>query len=73
MKSIFKSKTFWVNFIAGVISILTMINPELLGIFGISPDKEATVLKAIGAIVALLNVILRIFTNQAVSLNPPKV
>ena len=71
-KSIFKSRTMWLNAIAGIVAITTYINPEMLTAFGISPEKQHSVLTIVGAVTALANIVLRSFTNTAVSVNPTK-
>lgn len=71
-KSIFASKTFWLNAIAGILATLTLINPELLSAFGISAGNEQKVLTGIGAITALLNIVLRSLNGAPVSLTPNK-
>lgn len=65
-KSIFASKTFWMNLISGLITLIGLINPELLSAIGISdPAKFLTIM---GSVTALLNIILRFLTSQAVTL-----
>ena len=67
-KSIFKSKTFWVNVIAGVIATATLISPEYLAQLGIAEDKQVAVLTSVGTVTAILNVILRAITSAPVTI-----
>ncbi len=61
-KSLFKSKTFWVNFL----TILVALGAA----FGIYPDAElgAQVSSALLVLSPLLNIVLRILTKQPVAL-----
>lgn len=68
-KSIFSSKTFWFNTISILISILTIINPDFLAAYKLSPDSQKIVLTTIGFIIGVGNIILRFLTSQAVSLS----
>jgi hypothetical protein len=68
MKSILSSKTFWVNLIAGVVGATVYINPELLGALGIPQETQEKILRILGLVVMpVLNFILRLMTNQPVS------
>lgn len=71
-KSIFESKTFIVNSCIGVLAILAIINPELLAVFGLDPEGQTRVLTALGALTAVLNVVLRMVTTESVSFKPNK-
>jgi len=71
-KSIFKSKTFLVNAIIGILAILTIINPELLAVFGLDAEGQTRVLTALGALTAILNVVLRMVTAEPVTFKPNK-
>ncbi|MES2285818.1 MAG: hypothetical protein V4547_09040 [Bacteroidota bacterium] len=71
-KSIFKSKTFIVNAIIGILAILTIINPELLMVFGLDAVTQTRVLTALGALTAVLNVVLRMITTEPVTIKPNK-
>ena len=62
-KSLFASKTFWVNFIMTILAIATIISPDLLTTLGIDSLKA---LKIIAAITGVLNIILRLLTNTAI-------
>lgn len=65
MKHILKSKSFWLNLIAGIIAILGFISPELLAALGIT--NPAQFMTIIGAVTALLNIILRTwFTTKPI-------
>ena len=66
-KSIFKSKTFWLNLLASVVSTLVVVDPELLTIFGVAPEKQVKILGIIGLVTGLANKVLRVMTNSAVS------
>ncbi len=71
-KSIFKSKTFIVNACIGILAVLAIINPELLAVFGLDAEGQTRVLTALGALTAVLNVVLRMVTTEAVSFTPNK-
>lgn len=71
-KSIFKSKTMWMNFILIVTAVILLINPTVLTSFGILPDSQANVLTLLGFFGAVLNIILRFLTTGSVSINPTK-
>lgn len=71
-KSIFKSKTLWLNFIMGLLAIIALIDPSILSIFGLDEIHQANALKIIGAITAILNLVLRMITGQPVSVNSNK-
>lgn len=62
MKSIFRSRTFWLNVATGLSVLLAM--PELTAILG--PDA----LKYVVLIQSAANVILRVLTSQPVSVLP---
>lgn len=72
VKSAFASKTMWLNFIMATLTILTMVNPELLTIFGLSAASQAKALELIGVITAVLNLILRMISGQPISFTPNK-
>jgi hypothetical protein len=70
MKSLWKSKTFWINLLTGAVNgltalalLLTTIDPiliyELLTAIGMSPTKLATVTAVVNVAVAVANVWLR--------------
>jgi hypothetical protein len=69
-KSIFASKTFWVNLIAGILSAVVYINPELLSALGLDESNQHKILTGIGALVAILNIVLRSLNGAPVSLTP---
>lgn len=70
MKSIFKSKTMWLNLITGILSVVALINPELLGAFGLTAEQQHKILTGVGFLVAVLNMILRMNTTQPVGIKP---
>ena len=59
-KTIFKSKT--INFNAVIVSVIA-----LLAAFGIKLPAELQAPEAIAAFVALINIVLRLFTSKAVT------
>lgn len=69
MKSIFKSKTFWVNLIMALLSIGAVISPDLLSALGIDSTKALTI---IAAITAILNMFLRLITNTGIEIKSNK-
>lgn len=71
-KSIFKSKTMWMNFILIVTTVILLINPGVLTSFGILPENQANVLTLLGFFGAVLNIILRLLTTGSVSIGSPK-
>jgi hypothetical protein len=64
-KSIFTSKTFWLNFIVGALAILGLVSPDLLAALHITDPVQFMTI--IGAVTAILNVILRMITSQAIT------
>ncbi len=71
-KSIFKSKTFWVNTIAVILSIITIIDPEFISIFVTDENRKVQLLTIIGAITGILNIILRSITSTSVRIKKIK-
>lgn len=71
-KSIFKSKTFWVNIIAGVLAVITLIDPEFLKVFITDENQQVKILTIIGAVTAVLNIILRSITSVPVRIKKEK-
>lgn len=67
-KSLFKSKTFWINLIMAILSFTALISPDLLTALGVDSTKALTI---ITSITALLNIVLRMLTNTGVAINPP--
>ena len=65
-KSIFKSKTFWVNTIAGLVAVIALINPEFLNIFVSDENQKMKLLTIIGTLTAILNILLRAITTKPV-------
>ena len=63
MKSIFKSKTFWINLLMAA----AVIVPELASIEALKIPIEAA-----ASIVGIVNVILRYLTKEGVHVIPPK-
>lgn len=56
-KKIWESKVFWMNLIAGIITLTGLITPQLLTAFGITnPTHLITIM---GSVVAILNIVLR--------------
>lgn len=69
-KSIFASKTFYLNAIATILAIITYINPELLTALGVPVGSETKILAGIGFLTAILNIVLRSLNGAPVSLTP---
>lgn len=72
-KSIFTSKTFWLNLCAFIIAAATYIDPELLTYIGVDPTLQMTLMKLVGTAVALANLGLRMLTNKPVTVSFKKV
>lgn len=66
-KTIFKSKTFWLNLILGILAIIALIDPTILIAFGIPEASQMQVMQVVGIIAAVLNIILRLITGQPVT------
>ncbi len=71
-KSIFRSRTFWVNVIPMFLAVIALIDPDLLTVFGIIGLNQTKALIILAFITSLLNIVLRSLTNTIVSFNPPK-
>lgn len=67
-KSIFRSKTLWINLIMAVISFSAVLSPNLLTALGIDSTRALTI---IAGITGLLNIVLRMITNTGVALSVP--
>lgn len=67
-KSIFKSKTFWVNAIVFALAIADLVTDGLLTAFGVPKEVQPRVMIILAFIVAILNIWLRMNTNQPVSI-----
>lgn len=66
MKSLFKSKTFWVNAAAFIVAVLALINEDLLTQLGIPATVQKQVMAIVGFIFAAANIYLRIYTTTAI-------
>ena len=64
MKSLFQTKTFWVNLLIAVPTLL-----DLVGDLGIFQAMNAPV-EIIALILAIVNVILRVVTKEPVTVSP---
>lgn len=67
-KSIFLSKTFWFNLLAGIVAAATYIDPQLLSLFGIPEDKKVEVMALVGTVTGICNMILRKLSDKPVVL-----
>ena len=69
-KSLFKSKTFWLNVTAAAIGltleILQLLTPETMQAVGLFPENRAQVLAGIGFVTTVGNLILRRITNTPI-------
>jgi uncharacterized membrane protein len=68
-KSIFASKTMWLNLIVAIVAILAFVNPELLTAIGVEEARQKDVLTLVGTVTALLNLVLRAITNKGLTIN----
>jgi hypothetical protein len=65
-KSIFKSKTFWVNTAVGAIAVYELITNDLLTALGIPKEMRPRVMELGAFGVAVLNIWLRTRTTQPI-------
>lgn len=72
MKSVFKSKTIWMNAILAVVSIIALINPEFLTAVGIDASNQQKVITLLGTVAAILNLFLRFITSDGLQLSSKK-
>lgn len=72
VKSIFASKTIWVNGIVAILAFAAYVNPSLLTMLGIDATNQAKVLPALATITGILNVVLRTLNGAPISLTPTK-
>lgn len=68
-KSIFASKTFWLNLIAGLITLIGGLNTDLLAAIGINNPTQF--MSLMGVLVMFMNFILRMLTNEGVHIITP--
>jgi len=66
-KSIFMSKTFWLNVCAFIVAAATYIDPELLSYIGVDPSLQMKLMKLVATAVAIANLCLRMGTKTAVT------
>ena len=67
MKSIFQSKTFWLNIIAGILGVTTMITADDINKLGLSEHLAQQILSVIGIVTTILNIVMRAITSEAVT------
>lgn len=72
MKELHKSKTFWLNLLAGIVATATYVDSELLSVFAFSNDDQMKILKITGIVVSLGNVYLRMITKEPIKKYAPK-
>ena len=68
-KSIFTSKTFWLNLIAGLIAIIGGLNPDMLMAFGVT--NPAHFMQLMAGVVTIMNFILRLLTDTPAHIITP--
>ena len=66
-KSIFASKTFWMNAIIMVLSIIVLIDNSFLEVIGLGEIGVEKVMTIVAIVTTVLNKILRFLTKSAVS------
>ena len=69
-KSIFSSKTFWINLIMAIIAFSATISPDFLTALGLNSTKVLTI---VATVTAILNIILRTLTTTAVTADNSKI
>lgn len=69
-KSIFASKTFWINLIMAIVAFTATLSPDLLTALGINSAKALTI---IASVTAVLNIVLRALTSTAVTADNSKI
>ena len=71
-KSIFKSKTLWLNAIMGLMACAAFIEPEFLTALGFAGDAQQKILTIVGVLTAIGNIFLRMLTNQPLEIPKKK-
>ena len=66
-KSIFQSKTFWVNVATGIIGATTLLTSSELTKLGISEVHQNQILFALGGVSTIANIYLRAISSTAVT------
>lgn len=67
-KSLFKSKTFWLNLAAGVVAFAALLNKELLTQIGIPETAQNQIMGAVGLLVGAANIYLRLGITHEVKM-----
>ena len=67
-KSIFTSKTFWINFLTVLVGTAAAINPDFLGVYKLPAATQNTILLITGLIAGVGNIVLRFISTQPVSI-----
>ncbi len=67
-KDIVQSKTILVNALVFLLSILAMINPEMLKGLGLPDEFAGKVVTGVASVMSIINIALRFMTSKAISL-----
>lgn len=73
IKSAFKSKTFWINLVVLLLSIGLIFDSDFLTQIGIDPANQVKVLAYVGAVMAILNKVLRFLTISGITFSKNKI
>lgn len=69
MKKWYNSKTIWVNAIALILGIVSLLDAQILNIFGFDDNVTVKILTTIGLINGVLNIMLRFLTTGEIITN----
>lgn len=64
MKKWYLSKTIWANLLAALLGILALFDADLLSALGVGDKMKF--LSIVGTATTIINILLRVITNQAI-------